>query len=99
MSIFMYDDVMIFMVVLCYSCYVCNSIPIHIVTLSCYLITHISLGTSRFTKLYKKSSHIYLSVNHVLFISCISLGGVSCTNLENKALLCLIVKKHIFINQ
>jgi hypothetical protein len=84
---------MIFVVVPCYSCYVCNLAPIHIVTLSCHLITHIFLGTPHFAKLYKKSSHISLSVNYVLFIPCISLRGAPCTNLENKTLLCLIVEK------
>jgi hypothetical protein len=89
----MYDDVMIFMVVLCYSCYVCNLLLIHIVTLSCHLITHIFLGTPHVAKLFKKSSHISLSVNCVLFIPCLSLGGATCTNLENKTLLCLIIEK------
>jgi hypothetical protein len=93
MPIFVYDDVMIFVVVPCYLCYVCNFAPIHIVTLSCHLITHIVLGTPRFAKLYKKSSHISLSVNRVLFIPCISLGGAHCINFENKTLLSLIVAK------
>jgi hypothetical protein len=89
----MYDDVMIFVVVPCYSCCVCNLVPIHIVILSCHLITHIFLGTPHFAKLYNNRSHISFSVNYVLFIPCTSLGGAHCTTLENKTLLCLIVEK------
>jgi hypothetical protein len=44
------------------------------------------------------SSHISLSVNCVLYIPCISLGGAPCIKLENKTLLCLIVEKlHVFV--
>jgi hypothetical protein len=34
-----------------------------------------------------------LSVISAIINTCISLGGASCTNLENKTLLCLIVEK------
>jgi hypothetical protein len=88
LSIF-YVNEMIFVVVPRYSCHVCNLVPILIVKLSCHLITHILLGTPHFAKLYKRD----LSVNCVLFIPCISLGGAPCTKLENKTLLCLIVEK------
>jgi hypothetical protein len=50
-----------------------------------------------FYKIVQKSSHISLSVNCVLFIPCISLGGAPCTKLENKTLLCLIVKKTLSV--
>jgi hypothetical protein len=46
-----------------------------------------------FCKIVEKSSHISLSVNCVLFIPSISLGGAPRTKLENKTLLCLIVEK------
>jgi hypothetical protein len=73
MPIFMYDDVMILVVVPCYLCYVCT-LCLFILFLSCLLVTHIFLCTPHFAKLYKKSSHISLGVNCVLFIPCISLG-------------------------
>jgi hypothetical protein len=38
-----------------------------------------------------------LSVNLVLVNPCIPLGGAPCTNLENKTLLCLIVKKTLSV--
>jgi hypothetical protein len=49
----LYDYEMLLYVVPCYTCYVCNLVPIHFITLFCHLITHIFLGTPRFTKLYK----------------------------------------------
>jgi hypothetical protein len=85
-------------VVPCYSCDVCNLVPIHY----CYTIlphgyTHLFKHPT-FCKIVHLSSHILLSVNLVLINSCIPLGGALCTNLENKTLLCLIDEKSMGCN-
>jgi hypothetical protein len=54
--------------------------------------TH-SLRHPTFYKIVHLSSHMPLSVIFIIINSCIYLGGAPCTNLENKTLLYLIVKK------
>jgi hypothetical protein len=46
-----------------------------------------------FFKIVKLSSHMPLSVIFAIINLCIYLRGAPCANLENKTLLCLIVKK------
>jgi hypothetical protein len=80
-------------VVPCYSCDVCNLVPIHY----CYTtLSHDYIDSFRHPTFYKivhLSSHMLLSVKLVLINLCIPLGGAHYTNLKNKTLLCLIVKK------
>jgi hypothetical protein len=64
----------------------------------CYTIlshdyTH-SFRHSMFCKIIQLSSHMPLSVIFAIINPCIYLGGAPYTNLENKTLLCLIVKKN-----
>jgi hypothetical protein len=47
----------------------------------------------KFCKIAQLSSHMSLSVIFAIINPCIYLGGASCTNLENKCLLCLIAEK------
>jgi hypothetical protein len=85
---------MLFVDVPRYSCYLDVILCLFI---NCYtILSHdytLLLGTPRFAKLYKLSSHMPISVNFVIINPCISLGGAPCTNLENKTLLCLNVEK------
>jgi hypothetical protein len=49
---------------------------------------------STFYKIIQLSSHMPLSVTFAIINTCIYLGGALCINLENKTLLCLIIKKN-----
>jgi hypothetical protein len=83
-------------------CVVVPFYPCHIDVILCiFTICHIifshdythSFRHPTFCKIVQLSSHTLLSVNLVLINPCISLERAPCTNLENKTLLCLIVKK------
>jgi hypothetical protein len=50
-----------------------------------------------FYKIVQLSSHILLSVIFIIINSCTYLGGAPCTNLENKTLSYLIVKKTLSV--
>jgi hypothetical protein len=58
--------------------------------------TH-SFRHTTFCKIVHLSSHMSLSVIFVIINPCIYLVGAPCTNLENKILLCLIVKKTLSV--
>jgi hypothetical protein len=83
-------------------CVIVPLYPCHINVILCiFTICHTILSHD-YTQLFRHptfcknvqlSSHMTLSVNFVIINPCISLGGAHCTNLENKALSCLIVEK------
>jgi hypothetical protein len=61
-------------------------------TILSYDYTH-SFRHLTFYKIVQLSSHMILSVVFVIINPCTYLGGVACTNLENKMLSYLIVNK------
>jgi hypothetical protein len=87
-----------YMIVHLYPC--CIDVIFCIFTI-CYAIlshdyTH-SFRHSMFCKIAHLSSHMPLSVIFAIINPCIYLGGAPYINLENKTLLCLIVKKTLSV--
>jgi hypothetical protein len=88
-----------YVVVPLYAC--CIDVILCIFTICNTILSHDythSFSHPTFCKIIQLSSHMPLSVIFAIINPCIYLGGATCTNLENKFLLYLIIKKlYVFV--
>jgi hypothetical protein len=81
-----------------YPCYI--DVILCIFTICHTILSHDYTHSFRhptFCKILQLNSHMPLSVIFAIINPCIYLGGATCTNLENKTLYCLIVKKTLSV--
>jgi hypothetical protein len=86
------------MVVSFYPC--CINVILCIFTICHTILSHDYIHSFRhptFYKIVQLSSHMLLNVIFVIINPCIYLGGAPCTNLKNKTLSYLIVKKTLSV--